>query len=52
MKLAHNYYVYILQCCDGFYYVGVTNNVDKRVEQHNERPLTRIVILLKEDLLF
>jgi putative endonuclease len=36
MKLAHNYYVYVLQCSDGFYYTGVTNNVDKRVEQHNE----------------
>lgn len=36
MKLAHNYYVYILQCSDGFYYTGVTNDVDKRVEQHNE----------------
>ncbi len=36
MKLAHNYYVYILQCKDGFYYVGVTNNLDKRVEQHND----------------
>ncbi len=36
MKLDHNYYVYILQCSDGFYYTGVTNDVDKRVEQHNE----------------
>jgi len=36
MKLAHNYYVYIVQCNDGFYYTGVTNNVDRRVEEHNE----------------
>jgi putative endonuclease len=36
MKLVHNYYVYIIQCNDGFYYTGVTNDVDKRVRQHNE----------------
>ncbi len=36
MKLDHNFYVYFLQCSDGFYYTRVTNNVDKRVEQHNE----------------
>jgi putative endonuclease len=36
MKLAHNYYVYIVQCCDGSYYTGVTNNVNKRIAQHNE----------------
>jgi len=43
-------YVYILKCSDGSYYVGVTNNLEKRVEQHqagininaythNKRPL-------------
>ena len=36
MKLAHNYYVYIVECSDGSYYTGVTNDIDKRVEQHNE----------------
>jgi putative endonuclease len=36
MKLAHSYYVYIVRCSDGFYYTGVTNNVDKRVDEHNE----------------
>lgn len=36
MKLFHNYFVYILQCSDGFYYVGVTNNLERRVAQHNE----------------
>ncbi len=29
------YFVYILQCADGSYYVGVTNNLESRVEQHN-----------------
>ena len=36
MKLNHNYYVYILQCSDGSYYVGVTNDIEHRVWQHNE----------------
>jgi len=30
------YYVYILQCADGSYYTGVTNDVDRRVNEHNE----------------
>lgn len=33
MKL---YYVYILQCADGSYYVGITNDLDRRVNEHNE----------------
>jgi putative endonuclease len=36
MQSAHNYYVYILECSDGFYYTGVTNNLDKRIWEHNE----------------
>jgi len=26
--------MYILECSDGTYYTGSTNNIDKRVEQH------------------
>jgi putative endonuclease len=29
------YYVYILKCSDGSYYTGVTNNMEKRLLQHN-----------------
>lgn len=29
-----NYFVYMLECVDGSFYVGVTNNVEKRVWQH------------------
>jgi putative endonuclease len=29
------YYVYILRCSDGTFYVGMTNNVELRVAQHN-----------------
>ena len=36
MKLAHNYFVYIVQCKDGFYYTGITNKLERRINQHNE----------------
>lgn len=36
MKLSHNYYVYIVQCRDGSYYTGVTNDVERRIAEHNE----------------
>jgi putative endonuclease len=28
-------YVYILQCNDNSYYTGVTNNLDRRLSEHN-----------------
>ena len=28
-------YTYILQCCDGTYYTGWTNDLNKRVKAHN-----------------
>jgi putative endonuclease len=27
--------VYILECSDGTLYTGITNNIDKRIKQHN-----------------
>lgn len=30
------YFVYILQCSDGSYYTGVTNNIDRRVYENDE----------------
>ena len=30
----HNYYVYILLCSDNSYYIGVTNDLEKRLEEH------------------
>ena len=30
------YYAYILQCADDTLYVGCTNNLEKRLKQHNE----------------
>ncbi len=29
-------YVYILECSDSSYYTGVTNNLDRRIAEHNE----------------
>jgi putative endonuclease len=29
-------YVYILECSDGTYYTGWTNNLNKRVKMHND----------------
>ena len=31
MKL---YYVYILKCSDGTYYTGITNNIERRLKEH------------------
>lgn len=36
MKADHNYYVYIVACRDGFYYTGVTNDLERRLCEHNE----------------
>ncbi len=32
----HNYFVYIVQCNDGLYYTGVTNDLEIRLQQHQE----------------
>lgn len=28
-------YVYIVECSDSSYYTGVTNNLEKRIQEHN-----------------
>lgn len=33
MKL---FYVYIIQCNDESYYTGITNDINRRIEEHNE----------------
>jgi putative endonuclease len=35
MKKQKHLYVYILRCSDESYYVGITNDVELRVAQHN-----------------
>jgi predicted GIY-YIG superfamily endonuclease len=29
------FYVYMLRCSDGSYYVGHTDNIEKRISEHN-----------------
>jgi putative endonuclease len=29
------FYVYLLECADTTYYVGCTNNLERRIHQHN-----------------
>ncbi len=36
MKRHDKYYVYIVECTDGTYYTGYTNNLKKRIETHNK----------------
>ena len=31
-----SYFVYIVKCVDNSFYVGCTNNLEKRLKQHNE----------------
>ncbi len=33
--LQSGYFVYILQCADHTYYIGITNNLWKRLRMHN-----------------
>jgi putative endonuclease len=33
--MNHNYFVYIVECSDGLYYTGVTNDLERRLEEHN-----------------
>jgi putative endonuclease len=33
--MENNYFVYILKCNDGTYYIGYTNDIPKRVKVHN-----------------
>ena len=35
-KMEKQWVVYILQCGDGSYYTGVTNDVEKRMKAHAE----------------
>ena len=30
------FYIYILECSDKTYYIGSTNNLEKRLKQHNQ----------------
>jgi len=36
MKFRHAYYVYILLYADGSYYTSITNNIEKRMQEHEQ----------------
>jgi putative endonuclease len=31
-----NWYVYIVECSDGTLYTGISNNIDRRIKEHNK----------------
>ena len=35
MKIEHTYYVYILECKDWSYYIGICNDIERRLWEHN-----------------
>ncbi len=36
MYYIYHYWVYIVRCRDSKYYTGVTNDLDRRLKEHNE----------------
>lgn len=35
IKRTGQFFVYIVKCVDGTYYTGYTNNLEKRINEHN-----------------
>ena len=40
-QLAERWFVYILRCTDGSLYTGITNDLNRRLEQHNAGTASR-----------
>jgi UV DNA damage endonuclease len=40
-QLADQWFVYMLRCADGSLYTGVTNDLERRIEQHNAGAASR-----------
>ncbi len=40
-----NWYTYILECSDKSYYIGITNNIRKRVEIHNSGKGSKYILM-------
>jgi putative endonuclease len=34
--MVNNWFLYLLKCADNTFYTGITNNLDKRLETHNQ----------------
>jgi putative endonuclease len=41
MKQGSPWFLYILECGDGTFYTGVTNDLERRVQTHNEGKASR-----------
>jgi len=41
MSDKNTYCVYLLECCDGSYYCGITNDIHQRLKQHNAGTASR-----------
>ncbi len=35
MAISNNHIMYVLECADGTYYTGYTNDLEKRITTHN-----------------
>lgn len=41
MSSKDTYCVYLLECCDGSYYCGITTDMEQRLRQHNTGTASR-----------
>lgn len=39
IEIMKDFFVYILECNDGSYYTGHTDNLEKRIAEHNSRAI-------------
>lgn len=39
--MKKRWYIYVLECRDGSFYTGMTNNLEKRQETHNQGKASR-----------
>ena len=51
---AEIWFLYILKCSDGSFYTGVTNNIDRRLQKHQEGTASRftrrpVVLVYREE---
>ncbi|MES2807165.1 MAG: GIY-YIG nuclease family protein [Bacteroidota bacterium] len=48
--MSNQYFVYILLCSDESYYVGVTNDIDRRMQEHDSAINPRSYTALRRPL--
>lgn len=45
--MMNNFYVYILKCSDDFYYVGHTDDIEKRILEYHSNKFHLMIMVLK-----